>query len=168
MLLFQQNESAIFRIFPEQLVLFREFVLYFVRSEITDKHRTVESLMSMNFEVSSNHLQKLLVVGTGASKIIKKVKKQNDSIINEFLKKALLAYSVCVKYLASKLPLNNKFLKMVTMLDLCVLTAKSSSTLSTLENLPTLTSVISSDEEEKYQQETRQTIVDLELPSTDN
>ena len=94
-LLFQQNESAIFRIFPEQLVLFREFVSYFVRSEIIDKHRTVESLMSMNFEVSSNHLQKLLVVGTGASKIIKKVKKQNDSIINEFLKKALLAYSVC-------------------------------------------------------------------------
>ena len=57
---------------------------------------------------------------------------------------------------------------MVTVLDLCVLTTKSSSTLSTLENLPTLTSVISSDEEEKYQQETRQIIVDLELPSTDN
>ena len=29
-LLFQQNEPASFRIFPEQIVLFREFVSYFV------------------------------------------------------------------------------------------------------------------------------------------
>ena len=36
-LLFQKNEPAIFRIFPEQLVLFREFVSYFVRPEIIDK-----------------------------------------------------------------------------------------------------------------------------------
>ena len=167
-LLFQKNEPAIFRIFPEQLVLFREFVSYFVRPEIIDKHRTVKSLMSINFEDISNHLpQKLLVVGIGASKIIKKAKKRNDSIILEFLKKALLVYSVCAKYLASKLPLNYKFFKTVTVLDPCVFTTKSTSTLNALENLPTLTSIISSDEEEKYQQETHQIIVDFELPSTD-
>ena len=34
-LLFQQNEPAIFRIFPEQLVLFREVVLYFVRQKLS-------------------------------------------------------------------------------------------------------------------------------------
>ena len=51
-------------------------------------------------------------------------------------------------------------------LDPCILTTKSTSTLNALENLPTFTSVISSDEEEKYQQETRQIIVDFELPST--
>ena len=51
----------------------------------------VKSLMSIYFEGISNQLpQKLLVVGIGASKIIKKVKKQNNSIIYEFLKKALL------------------------------------------------------------------------------
>ena len=83
------------------------------------------------------------------------------------MKKAVLAYSVCAKYLASKLPLN-KFLKTVAVLDPCVLTTKSASTLNALENLPTFTSIISSDEEEKYQQETRQIIVDFELPSTDN
>ena len=110
----------------------------------------------------------MLVVGTGASKIIKKAKKQNDSIINKFLKKALLAHSVCAKYLASKLLLNNKFLKTVTVLDPCVLTTKSTSTLNALEHFPTLTSVVYVDEEEKYQQETRQIIVDFELPSTDN
>ena len=125
--------------------------------------------MSINFEDSSNHLpQKLLDVGICLSKIIKKAKKRNDSIINEFLKKALLAYSVCAKYLAGKLSLSNKCLKIVTVLDPCVLTTKSTSTLNALENLPTLTSVISSDEEEKYQQETRQIIVDFELSSTDN
>lgn len=89
--LFQQNEPAIFRLFPEQLVLFREFVSYFVQPEIIDKHRMVKSLISIYFEGISNQLpQKLLVVGIGASKIIKKVKKQNNSIIYEFLKKALL------------------------------------------------------------------------------
>ena len=127
--------------------------------------------MSINFEDSSNHLpQKFLNVGICLSKIIKKAKKQNDSIIHEFLKKALLAYSVCAKYLAGKLPLNNKkqFLKILTVLDPCLLTTKSTSTLNALENLPTLTSVISNDEEEKYQQETRQIIVDFELSSTDN
>ena len=125
--------------------------------------------MSINFEDSSNYLpQKLLIVGIGASKIIKKAKNQNDNIINEFLKKVLLAFFVCAKYLASKLPLKNKFLKTVFVLDLCVLTTKSTSALNALENLPTLTSVISSDEEEKYQQETRQIIVDFELPSTGN
>ena len=72
-LLVQQNGPAIFRLFPEQLVLFREFVLYFVRPEIFDKHRTVKLLTSINFEDSSNHLPpKMLVVGIGASKIIKK------------------------------------------------------------------------------------------------
>ena len=125
--------------------------------------------MSINFEDSSNHLpQKFLIVGIGVSKIIKKAKKQNDSITNEFLKKALLAYSICAKYQASKLPLNNKFLKTVTMLDPCVLTTKSTSTLNLLENLPMLMSVMSSDKEEKYLQEARQIIVDFEVPSTDN
>ena len=72
-LLVQQNGPAIFRLFPEQLVLFREFVLHFVRPEIFDKHRTVKLLTSINFEDSSNHLPpKMLVVGIGASKIIKK------------------------------------------------------------------------------------------------
>ena len=73
MLLFQQNGPAIFRLSPERLVPLREFVLYFVLPEIFDKHRTVKSLMSINFEDSSNHLPpKMLVVGIGASKIIKK------------------------------------------------------------------------------------------------
>ena len=121
--------------------------------------------MSISFEDSSNHLpQKLLVFGIGVSKTIKKVKKENDSIINEFLKKVLLVYSVWGKYLASKLPLNNKFLKTVTVLDPCVFTTKSTSTLNASENLPMLTSVISSDKEEKYQQETLQIIVDFKLP----
>ena len=72
-LLFQQNGPAIFRLFPGQLVLFGEFVLYFARPEIFDKHRTIKLLMSINFEDSSNHLPpKMLVVGIGASKIIKK------------------------------------------------------------------------------------------------
>ena len=56
----------------------------------------------------------------------------------------------------------------MTVLDPCVLTTKSTSTLNALENLPTFTSILLSDEEEKYQQETRQIIVDFELPSTDN
>ena len=108
--------------------------------------------MSISFEDISNHLpQNLLVLGTGVSKIIKKSKKQNGRIINEFLRKALLVYSVCTKYLAGNLPLSNKFLKIMTMLDPCVLTTKSTSTLNALENLPMLTSVISSDKEEKYQ-----------------
>ena len=56
----------------------------------------------------------------------------------------------------------------MTALDPCVLTIKSTSILNALENLSMLSSVISSDEEEKYQQETCQVIVDFELPSTDN
>ena len=76
-------------------------------------------------------------------------KTENDSMISKFLKKALLVYSFCAKYLAGKLPLNNKFLKTVTLFDFCVLPTKSTSTLDALENLPTLTSVISSDKEGK-------------------
>ena len=56
----------------------------------------------------------------------------------------------------------------MTVLDPCVFTTKSTSTLNASENLPMLTSVISSDKEEKYQQETLQIIVDFKLLSTDN
>ena len=54
------------------------------------------------------------------------------------------------------------------MLDPCALTTKSTSALNVLENLPMLMSVMSSDKEEKYQQEARQILVDFKLPSTDN
>ena len=55
----------------------------------------------------------------------------------------------------------------MTVLGPCVLTTKSTSTLNALENLPMLASVLSTDKEEKYQQEICQIIVDTELPSTD-
>ena len=46
------------------------------------------------------------------------------------------------------------------MLDPCVLTTKSTSTLNVLENLPLLTSVISVNKEEKDQERICQIIVD--------
>ena len=99
--------------------------------------------MSISFEDSSNHLpQKLLVVSIGVSKIIKKAKKRNNSIIDEFLKRTLLAYSICVEYQAGKLPLSNKCFETVAMLDPCVHTTNPTSTLNALESLPALVNVI--------------------------
>ena len=122
----------------------------------------------------NNHInrlaQKLLAFGFAASKIVKKVKKikQNDSIIHNFLKRALSACSVCAERLAKKLPLNNKFIKVVKDFDPCALATKFTATLNVLKKLARLTSVMSSGEKEKHQEEIGQVIVYFKLLSTEH
>ena len=84
------------------------------------------------------------------------------------MKRALSACSVYAERLAKKLPLNNKFIKVVKDFDPCVLATKSTATLNVSKKLARLTSVISSGEKEKYQEETGQVIVYFKLLSTEH
>ena len=113
---FQQNEPAIYRIYPEQLNVFREFLVDFIKPEVITENKRVSQLKKVDFKSRKNQLpQSLISIGSVTYKIVKNSKK--DLTINEFLQNAMKTYADCATYMAEKLPLENKFLKDVTAID---------------------------------------------------
>ena len=162
---FQQNEPAIYRIYPEQLNVFREFLVDFIKPEVIAENKKVSQLKKVDFKSRKNQLpQSLISIGSVAYKIVKNSKKDNPTI-NEFLRNAMKAYADCATYMAEKLPLENKFLKDVTATYPKEVTSCKSSTLKSLLNLPSLMeNVLLDDEIDCYESECRRIIVDYDLP----
>ena len=73
---FQQNEPAIFRIYPEQLNVFREFLVDFIKPEVIAENKKVSQLKKVDFKSRKNQLpQSLISIGSVANKIVKNSKK---------------------------------------------------------------------------------------------
>ena len=161
---FQQNEPAIYRIYPEQFNVFRELLVDFIKPEVIAENKKVSQLKKVDFKSTKNQLpQSLISIGSVAYKTVKNSKKDNPTI-NEFLRNAMKAYADCVTYMAEKLPLENKFLKDVTAIDPKEITSCKSSTLKSLLNLPSLMeNVLLDDEIDCYESECRRIIVDYDL-----
>ena len=88
---FQQNEPAIYRISPEQLNVFREFLVDFIKPEVIAENKKVSQLKKVDFKSRKNQLpQSLISVGSVAYRIVKNSKKDNPTI-NEFLRNAMKA-----------------------------------------------------------------------------
>ena len=162
---FQQNEPAIYRIYPEQLNVFREILVDFIKPEVIAENKKVSQLKKVDFKSRKNQLpQSLISIDSVAYKIVKNSKKDNPTI-NEFLRNAMKAYADCATYMAEKLPLENKFLKDVTAIDPKEITSCKSSTLKSLLNLPSLMENLLLDAEiDCYESECRRIIVDYDLP----
>ena len=114
---FQQEELAIFKVHTEQLNVFMEFLISFVKPEIIAQNKDVKRLRKLDFHSPVIKLPKAMIsVGSTANKILKKVKKDHPTV-QEFLENASKAYAECATYMADKLPLENEFLKNVAAID---------------------------------------------------
>ena len=161
----QQEEPAVYRIHTEQLNVFMEFLIDFVKPEVITQSIDVKKLKKVNFHATENQLPKTMIsVGTIASKLLKKVNKDHPTI-QHFLSNALKAYAECATYMAEKLPLENKFLKNIAVIDPIAITSRKSIVLKSLLKLPFLMKNVLVDEEaEMYESDCRRLFVDFNLP----
>ena len=162
---FQQEEPAVYRIHTEQLNVFMEFLIDFVKPEVIAQNKDVNKLKKVDFHDKKNQLPKTMIsVGTIANKLLKKVNKDHPTV-QEFLSNALKAYAVCAKYMAEKLPLENEFLKNIAAIDPVAITSRKSIVLQSLLKLPCLMKNVLVDEEvEMYDNDCRRVFVDFDLP----
>ena len=73
---FQQNEPAIYRIYPEQLNVFREFLVDFIKPEVIAENKKVSQLKKVDFKSRKNQLpQSLISIGSVAYKLLRIQKK---------------------------------------------------------------------------------------------
>lgn len=115
--LFQSSECLVHRLHDEQEKVFRKFVTMFVQPEMFADLNVHELKNAKILDVSdSNNHQALreMFVGASAKKAIKSVDKERRL---KFLKMVQSAYVACGRVLQVKLPLNNKLLMAMSVLD---------------------------------------------------
>ena len=79
--LFQQAETAIFRIHTEQVGVFAEFLRNFVKPEVLSEHNSIRKLKRIDLSSTENHSpNNLLSVGLIARKIVKKSRKDGETM----------------------------------------------------------------------------------------
>ena len=163
--IFQQAEPVVFRIHGEQLDVFKEFLINFIKLEVLATVNRVSKLTQIDFNFFRNQLPKnLLSIGTIPTKIIKNSRK-DDELVGDFLDKVLTAYLSCALYMVKKLPLSNHFLKTVAGIDQVAILTKSTITLKAIMHLPDIvTNVLPSEQIENYEKECRKIMVDITLP----
>ena len=163
---FQQEEPAIFKVHTEQLNVFMEFLISFVKPEIIAQNKDVKRLRKLDFHSPVIKLPKAMIsVGSTANKILKKVKKDHPTV-QEFLENASKAYAECATYMADKLPLENEFLKNVTAIDPIAITSRNSIVLKSLLKLPSfMKNVVVNEELDEYESDCRRIMIDFELPN---
>ena len=138
---FQQAEPAIFRIHTKQVVVFAEFLTNFIKPKVLSERNSIRKLKTIDFSSTENHLpNNLLSVGSTACKIVKKPRK-DDETVWEFLNKAITAYSKCAAYMVEKLLLSNDFLKIVTAIDPVAILAKRTVALKAILHLPDIVTI---------------------------
>ena len=163
--IFQQAEPAIFRIHTEQVDVFTEFLMNFIKPEVLSECNSIRKLETIDFIWTENHLlNNLLSVGSIARKIVKNWRKNDETVCN-FLNKAITAYSKHATCMVEKLPQSNDFLKTVTAIDPVAILAKGTITLKAILHLPDIvTNILSSTELEDYEKECRKIMVHATLP----
>ena len=106
MILFQQAEPAIHKLYDKQLKVMKEFLANFIKPEVLVKYNMPSKLQVLDCSNPEFHLGKdLIFIGIKGEKICSKFRK-NDAIIESFLKQTLDAYVKCGNYLPIKLPIN--------------------------------------------------------------
>ena len=134
--IFQPAEPAVYRKHTEQLNVFMEFLIDFVKPEVIAQNKDVKKLKKVNFHATENQLPKTMIsVGTIANKLLKKVNKYHPTI-QDFLSNALKTYAECATYMAEKLPLENEFLKNIAAIGPIAITSRKSIVLKSLLKLP--------------------------------
>ena len=162
---FQQEEPAIYRIHTEQLNVFIEFLIDFVKPEVIAQNKDIKKIKKVNFHATENQIPKTMIsVGTIANKLLKKVNKDHPTM-QDFLSNTLKAYAECATYMTEKLPLENESLKNIAAIDPIAITSQKSIVVRSLLKLPFLMKNVLVDEEaEMYENDCRRLFVDFNLP----
>ena len=169
-MLFQQAEPAIHKLYDNQFKLTREFLANFIKPEVLLKYNTPSKLQDLDCSNPEFHLRKdFIFIGSKGKKIRSKSRK-SDAIVESFLKQALDADVKCGNYLLKKIPINNPFLQCLSSIDPLAIISHSEAALGLLLKLSShVTPVILKSENDisEYEKECRRIIIDLNLPAFD-
>ena len=138
----------------------------FVATLLKVENITVSKLLEMDFSDFGLHQKKDdMFIGAGTRKVVTELRlKYKDSLVGDFLKQALTAYTDTGNDMRGKLPLNNNLLRDAAALDPC--NRCKSSSLKKLKRLPSLVPNVLDDKElEAYEHEVHAFQVALNLPN---
>ena len=94
-MLFQEAESAIHKLYDDQFKVMREFLANFIKAEVLVKYNTPSKLQSLDCSNPEFHLRKdLICIGSKVEKI-RSESRENDAVVASFLKQALDVYVKC-------------------------------------------------------------------------
>ena len=163
-MLFQGSKPLIHKVYLKQVAVVRKFFSFFVRPDILEKCKKGKDLLSLDLDKKNLLPRKLMYVGFKAKKLIEKLG-TDHAVVVRFLDKVEESYLQCGLYIQKKLPLENDVLKSLGMLDPMIVSSSCQKVLRYLLKLPSLvTTVLSEEEEEKYDEEVRAICVDNDLP----
>ena len=133
--LFQQAKPAIHRLYDNQFKVMREFLANFIKSEVLVKYNTPSKLQGLDCSNPEFHLRKDLIFISSKVEKIRSKSRENDAIVESFLKQALDAYLKWGNYLLIKLPVNNPLLQCLSSVDPLAIISHSEAALGLLLKL---------------------------------
>ena len=157
-MLFQQEQPLIHKIYYEQIDVVRTFLSYFLKPEVLAKCKNVKQLVAIDLSGDNILPTNLIFIGQKAKSIVKKKDK-------EFLEEVVNAYISCGKYILKKLPLRNRNLKIISSFDPKLVTSSSTRVLDNLLRLPDIFIHGLRSEVDGYSQKICKLMVDPLLPS---
>lgn len=116
-LTFQTNDVMVHQLHERQLETFKNFLACFVKAEHLI-NKSAKKLQELDLSEDKGQFMNIkdMFVGSKIRKMMKEIPK-NDSVLNDFLKRASAAYISCATHMQKKLPLNSKVLKSLSCLD---------------------------------------------------
>lgn len=161
-LIFEQKEPMIHRLFDELTELMRTFLVSFIKHDVI-KPLNGKQLLDLDVTKENNFIAiEDIFVGQCTTKILN----ENPQIKETFLPIVRKAYTETAKYIQKKFPLNNKVLRYFSAID--PKAQGHSLTYSALKKLiPYFPTVIRPLDEEEYLREISNLQIDRELPSVE-
>lgn len=153
-ILFEMKEPLIHLLHEEQVRLFKEFLVCFIKPDVVMGAKSSSRLKKLDISSQSNQLNaETMFHGVKAQSAIRKSTKK-DFVVKGFMKQVVDAYTLCGKVLQDKLTLTNPLLQSLGAIQ--PETRGHSKTLSYMQKLPTYaTTVLNEAETEEYDQEIR-------------
>lgn len=166
-ILFEMKEPLIHLLHEEQVRLFKEFLVCFIKPDVVMGAKSSSRLTKLDISSQSNQLNaETMFLGVKAQSVNRKSTKK-DFVVKGFMKQVVDAYTLCDKVLQDKLPLTNPLLQSLGAIH--PETRGHSKTLSYMQKLPTYaTTVLNEAETEEYDQEIRKFYIDNSLPEIED
>ena len=167
-MLFQQAEPAIHKLYDNQFKVMREFLANFIKPEVLVKYNTPSKLQGLDCFNPEFHPRKDLIFIGGKGEKIRSKSRKNDAIVESCFKQALDAYVKCGNYLLKKWHINEVRFQCLSSIDPLAIISHFEAALGLLLKLSShLTPVILKSENDisEYEKECRRITIDLNLPA---
>ena len=169
-MLFQQAEPAIHKLYDNQFKVIREFLANFIKPEVLVKYNTPSKLQGLDCSNPEFHPRKDLIFIGGKGEKIRSKSRKNDAIVESFFKQAVDAYVKCGNYLLKKWRINEVRFQCLSSIGPLAIISHFEAALGLLLKLSShLTPVILKSENDisEYEKECRRITIDLNLPAFD-